>query len=65
MQTVDTPGQHTIAELSAFLTVPSQACLKTLVVHGADGSPGVGGDGDDGAGVGGAGAGGGGADGRA
>jgi prolyl-tRNA synthetase len=34
---VDTPGQHTIADLSAFLGVSPRQTLKTLVVHDADG----------------------------
>jgi prolyl-tRNA synthetase len=34
---VDTPGQHTIADLSAFLGVSSQQTLKTLVVEDANG----------------------------
>ncbi|MCO6411898.1 MAG: proline--tRNA ligase [Thiogranum sp.] len=36
-QTVDTPGAHTIEELSQFLNVPASRCLKTLLVQGADG----------------------------
>jgi prolyl-tRNA synthetase len=36
MQTVDTPGQHTIAALAAFLGVPETRCLKTLLLE-ADG----------------------------
>lgn len=36
MQTVATPGQHSIEEVSAFLEVPPERCLKTLIVHGAD-----------------------------
>ena len=34
MQTVATPGQHTIAEVSCFLKVPAAQCLKTLIVKG-------------------------------
>ena len=34
MQTVDTPGQHSIEEISRFLHVPPEQCLKTLVVKG-------------------------------
>jgi len=30
MATVDTPGQHTIDEVSAFLATPPERCLKTL-----------------------------------
>ena len=36
LQTVDTPGQHTIEELGAFLGVPADQCLKTLVVRGSE-----------------------------
>ena len=36
MQTVDTPGQHTIEELCAFLDVTADQCLKTLVVRGSE-----------------------------
>jgi len=36
MTTVATPGQHTIAELSTFLNVPPERCLKTLLVQGTD-----------------------------
>ncbi|MEM7408189.1 MAG: proline--tRNA ligase [Pseudomonadota bacterium] len=32
-----TPGVHTIAELAAFLDVPAERCLKTLLVRSADG----------------------------
>ena len=31
-----TPGQHTIEEVSAFLDIPAERCLKTLVVEGRD-----------------------------
>ena len=34
---VDTPEQHTIAEVSQFLNVPEQQCLKTLIVKGENG----------------------------
>ncbi|MCL5669640.1 MAG: proline--tRNA ligase [Gammaproteobacteria bacterium] len=37
MQTVDTPGQHSIEEVSAFLKIAPQQCLKTLLVQGKDG----------------------------
>ncbi len=37
MHTVDTPGQHTIADLAEFLQVPESRCLKTLLVEGEDG----------------------------
>ncbi len=36
MQTVDTPDQHTIEELTRFLDVPAQQCLKTLLVVDAE-----------------------------
>jgi len=35
---VATPGARTIADLSAFLGVPAEQCVKTLMVEGADGS---------------------------
>jgi len=34
MQSVDTPGQHSIEEVSKFLGVPPERCLKTLLVRG-------------------------------
>ncbi len=34
--TVETPGQHTIEQISTFLNVPASACLKTLLVHGSN-----------------------------
>ena len=37
MQSVDTPGQHTIADLAAFLDVVERRCLKTLLVEGENG----------------------------
>jgi prolyl-tRNA synthetase len=37
MDTVDTPDVHSIADLSEFLGVSSEKCLKTLVVEGMDG----------------------------
>jgi prolyl-tRNA synthetase len=37
MNTVDTPDVHSIADLSAFLGVAPEKCLKTLVVEGEDG----------------------------
>jgi prolyl-tRNA synthetase len=37
LQTVDTPGQHSIEEVSAFLKCEPSHCLKTLLVTGADG----------------------------
>lgn len=35
LQTIDTPGQHTIKDLSQFLKLPESQCLKTIVVKGA------------------------------
>ncbi len=35
---VDTPGQHSIAEVSEFLQVPAKQCLKTLLVKCEDDS---------------------------
>jgi prolyl-tRNA synthetase len=37
MHSVDTPGQHTIADLAAFLEVAESRCLKTLLVEGENG----------------------------
>jgi prolyl-tRNA synthetase len=37
VQTVDTPGQHSIEEVSSFLKCESSRCLKTLLVTGAEG----------------------------
>ena len=37
LQTVDTPGQHSIEEVSAFLKREPSHCLKTLLVTGAEG----------------------------
>ncbi|MCZ6618128.1 MAG: proline--tRNA ligase [Gammaproteobacteria bacterium] len=34
LEKVATPGQTTIAAVAAFLDVPRQRCLKTLIVHG-------------------------------
>ena len=34
----DTPDQHSIEELTQFLNVPSQQCLKTLIVKGEEDS---------------------------
>ena len=34
---VDTPSQRSIEEVSAFLGVPPERCLKTLLVRGGDG----------------------------
>ena len=36
METVDTPKQHTIEEVSQFLNIPAEQCLKTLLVEGAE-----------------------------
>ncbi len=36
MQTVDTPGQHTIEEVSKFLNVTPDKILKTLLVKGSN-----------------------------
>ena len=36
MQTVDTPEQHTIEEVSAFLNTSPQQCVKTLLVDGEE-----------------------------
>ncbi|WP_428353593.1 proline--tRNA ligase [Methyloprofundus sp.] len=33
---VDTPNQHSIEELSSFLNISAQQCLKTLIVRGED-----------------------------
>lgn len=37
LERVATPGQHSIAELSAFLELPASCCLKTLLVAGSAG----------------------------
>ncbi|MGN2249437.1 proline--tRNA ligase [Frateuria edaphi] len=37
LERVDTPTQKTIAEVSAFLGVPPQRCVKTLLVRGREG----------------------------
>lgn len=36
MQTLDTPDQHSIEEVSNFLDVPPARCIKTLLVQGTD-----------------------------
>jgi len=36
MATVDTPEQHSIEEVSQFLSVPATQCLKTLLVEGSE-----------------------------
>ena len=37
MRIVDTPGQHSIAEVSNFLGVANKRCLKTLLLKGIEG----------------------------
>ena len=37
MRQVDTPGQHSITEVSSFLGIAPQQTIKTLLVHGAEG----------------------------
>jgi prolyl-tRNA synthetase len=36
MQTVATPDQHSIEEVSEFLSIPATQCLKTLLVAGSE-----------------------------
>nr|VFJ42730.1 MAG: prolyl-tRNA synthetase [Candidatus Kentron sp. FW] len=36
MRVIDTPGQHTIDEVAAFLKTTPARCLKTIIVHGQD-----------------------------
>ena len=36
MASVDTPDQHSIEEVSQFLSVPTRQCLKTLLVAGSE-----------------------------
>ncbi|PHS70337.1 MAG: proline--tRNA ligase [Methylophaga sp.] len=36
ISTIDTPKQHTIEQISQFLNVPAQQCLKTLLVEGVE-----------------------------
>jgi len=36
MSTVDTPDQHSIEDVSRFLSVPATQCLKTLLVDGSE-----------------------------
>jgi prolyl-tRNA synthetase len=36
MVQVDTPNQHSIEEVSTFLSVPASQCLKTLLVNGSE-----------------------------
>jgi prolyl-tRNA synthetase len=37
LSTIETPDQHTIDEVSRFLNIPPQRCLKTLLVQGSAG----------------------------
>ena len=37
LDTVETPGVHTIADLAGYLDVPAERCVKTLLVEGEDG----------------------------
>ncbi|MCG8324945.1 MAG: proline--tRNA ligase [Thiotrichales bacterium] len=37
LATVETPGVHSIDDVSAFLNIPAQQCLKTLIVEGETG----------------------------
>ena len=37
METIDTPEQHSIEQVSSFLDIQPQQIVKTLLVHGADG----------------------------
>jgi prolyl-tRNA synthetase len=39
LERIDTPGAHTIEQLSTLLGVPASRCLKTLIVTGEDGMP--------------------------
>jgi prolyl-tRNA synthetase len=36
MQTVDTPNQHSIEEVSSFLKIGADQCIKTLLVQGSN-----------------------------
>jgi len=36
MQSIDTPKQHTIEDISQFLKVTAEQCVKTLIVEGAE-----------------------------
>ena len=36
LKLIDTPNQHSIEELSQFLTIPATHCLKTLIVKGEE-----------------------------
>ncbi len=37
LTTIDTPKQHSIEELTAFLKIPAERCIKTLLVQDRDG----------------------------
>ncbi|MCK5360458.1 MAG: proline--tRNA ligase, partial [Gammaproteobacteria bacterium] len=37
METIDTPGQRSIEQISSFLGLKAEQIIKTLLVHGADG----------------------------
>jgi len=37
LSTVETPGQHSIEEVSAFLSIPPEKIVKTLIVKGSAG----------------------------
>jgi prolyl-tRNA synthetase len=37
METIDTPGQRSIDQISSFLGIQAEQTLKTLLVHGSDG----------------------------
>ena len=37
MESIDTPEQHSIEQVSSFLDIQPQEIVKTLLVHGADG----------------------------
>jgi prolyl-tRNA synthetase len=39
LERIDTPGAHTIEQLSTLLGIPASRCLKTLIVTGEDGMP--------------------------
>ncbi len=36
MATIDTPDQHSIEDISQFLSVPASQCLKTLLLEGSE-----------------------------
>lgn len=36
METIDTPGQYSIEQISSFLAISPEQTLKTLLVHGAE-----------------------------